>query len=316
MKEYLERALRQKVEITEADLLKEKLPLAYQGRYIFYHVYTNGLAWMAICPKTSVGLVTMRKDRERIEHISGLNCALFLESTTFYIREKMMEEGIPFVIQGKYVYLPFIGLLLPGGKERDIAPVHLISYLTQKMVLMALYERWDKITVTKAAEKLNVSKMSASRCFDEIEYLNIAVLGMEGKSRVVTVPADVRHLWDNIQHILRNPVVARYELREDARLSIKGGISALCEYTLLSDNDYPTYGITKKDITSSGIRNMDQARTGEEKGCVVLELGYYIAFGDKGVQDPLSVSLSLTDKEKQDERVIMAIKEMLEENVW
>ena len=61
-------------------------------------------------------------------------------------------------------------------------------------------------------------------------------------------------------------------------LGKKAGITALCEYSLLSDNEYPTYAITKKEITESGIRKMKQVHSGEEIGCVVLELGYFIDF--------------------------------------
>ena len=39
---------------------------------------------------------------------------------------------------------------------------------------------------------------------------------------------------------------------------------------------------------------------GEEIGCVVLELGYFIDFKNKKLEDPLSVTLSLTESEKQD----------------
>ena len=48
----------------------------------------------------------------------------------------------------------------------------------------------------------------------------------------------------------------------------------------------------------------------------LLELGYFIDYENKSVEDPLSVVLSLTETEKQDERVKIAIKEMLEEYVW
>ena len=57
----------------------------------------------------------------------------------------MIEEGIPFVIDRKQVFLPFIGYLLSKGNERELAPVHLISFLTQKMLLMAIYERWNEV---------------------------------------------------------------------------------------------------------------------------------------------------------------------------
>ena len=158
-----------------------------------------------------------------------------------------MEEGIPFVIKNKQVYLPFIGLLLLNTNERDIAPVHLISYM---------------------------------------------------------------------KPVLRNPIISRYELQEDIGLEKKAGISALSEYSLLSDNEYPTYAVTKKEVSGTGIKKMKQIHPGEETGCVVLELGYFIDFENKAVEDPMSVALSLTKTEMLDERVKMSVNEMLEEYVW
>nr|WP_294525675.1 hypothetical protein [uncultured Blautia sp.] len=316
MKNYLEKTLRQNVSINETEDLNDKLPLAFRGRYIFYKVKTNGSSWIGIQPKSEVGLVMLRKDHARIEKASSLNCAVFFEKTTFYIKEKLMEEGIPFVIKGKQIYLPFIGYLLSNKNEREIAPVHLISYLTQRMIFVAIYEKWENVTVSEAAARMGVTKTSASRCFDEIEYLNIDILGMKRKSRVIIVPADIRKLWDDMQAVWRNPVTARYELKYDIGLEKKAGISALCEYSLLSDNKYPTYAITKKEITGSGIKNMKQVHPGEEIGCVVLEVGYFIDFENKALEDPLSVALSLTEAEKQDERVHISVDSMLKEYVW
>ena len=75
----------------------------------------------------------------------------------------------------------------------------------------------------------------------------------------------------------------------------------MCEYTLLSDNEYPTYAVIKKELSESGIKEKKKIRRGEEPGCVVLELGYFIDFRKKSMEDPLSVVLSLTDEEKQDD---------------
>lgn len=316
MKNFLEETLRQSVLIEETEYLNDKLPLAYRGRYSFYKVETNGQLWIAISPKNDVSLVMLRKDRAKIEKVAGLNCAIFFDSTTFYIKEKLVEEGIPFVLKGKQIYLPFIGLLLSNENKRDIAPVHLISFLTQRVIFVAIYEKWDNVTVSEAAIKLGITKKSVSRCFDEIEYLNVDILGMKGKSRVITVPTDIKKLWNDIQSVLRNPVIARYELVENIQLEKKAGISALCEYSLLSDNTYPTYAITKKEIAEIGIKKMKQVHPGEEIGCVVLELGYFVDFENKGTEDPLSVALSITEREKQDERISISIKEMLEEYVW
>ena len=316
MKEFLEKSLQQNVTLIKNKELYKKLPLVFKERYTIFNVETNGILWMAIEPKYDIGLVGLRKDRLTIEKLTGLNCAIFLEKITFYIKEKLMEEGIPFVIKEKQVYLPFIGYLLSKSNQREIAPVHLISFLTQKMILVAIYERWKEAKVTDVAKRLNVSVKSASRCFDELEYLNIDVLGTKGKSRVINIPNDIKHLWQQIEGTLRNPLIYKFVLREDMKLNKKAGISALSEYSLLSDNSYTTYALTKKEITNSGIKTKKQVSEFEGVGCVVLELGYFIDFNQKGLQDPLSVYLSLTKEEKEDERVVISIDEMLEKYVW
>ena len=316
MKEFLEKALRQNVIITENKEVYKKLPLAYRGRYDIFTVETNCVLWMAIHPKDDTGLVMLRRDRAGVEKMTGLNCAIFLDRTTFYIKEKLIEEGIPFVIDGKQVFLPFIGYLLSKENEKELAPVHLISFLTQKMLLSAIYERWNELKVSDAAKRMGVSTKSASRCFDELEYLNIDVLGMKGKSRVINIPDDRKQVWQQIENVLRNPVIRRFILRKDMKLEKKAGISALCEYSLLSDNTYLTYAVTKKELKASGVTEEKQVSELEEIGCAVLELGYFIDFSGKGLQDPLSVVLSLTREEQEEERVDISIGEMLEEYVW
>ena len=88
--------------------------------------------------------------------------------------------------------------------------MHLISYLTQRLIFVAIYEKWKNVTLSEAATKLEVSKMSVSRCFDEIEYLNIDILGMKGRSRVITVPTDIRKLWTDMQDVFTDePVISK-----------------------------------------------------------------------------------------------------------
>ncbi len=316
MKYFLEKVLRQRIEIKKNKTIYNKLPLSYKGKYEISKVIMNQTDWLIIKPKEKVNLVMLRKDRNVIEKETELNCVLWFDSTTAYIKEKLLEEGIPFVIKDKQVYLPFLGFLLSNEKERNIKPVHIISFITQKMLLIAMYEKWQGVTVTQAATNLSITKMSASRAFDEIEFLDIDVLGKKGKSRVINIDGNIEDLWNDIKLKLRNPVITKYELVDDIKLNKIGGISALCDYTLLSDNNYPTYVITKKDLKDADIRNKKQVVFGENPGCVILELGYFIEFNNKKTEDPLSVALSLTDSELEDERVTKAVEEMLGEYVW
>ena len=85
---------------------------------------------------------------------------------------------------------------------------------------------------------------------------------------------------------------------------------------MLEDNKFPTYAITKKEIQTLQIKKKQLVPKGEEKGCVIQELGYYINFQKRNLVDPLTVLLSLSDEEKADDRVRISIEEMLKEYVW
>ena len=298
-----------------AEIFK-KLPLKFKGSYELFSVYQNSIEWIIAKPKKELRLNALRYDRCQIEKAAGLNCALYFNRLSYYTKETMLNEGIPFILEGKQVFLPFLGMLLSEKYNRRLVPVHTISFLTQKLILCAMYEKWNDMNATKIAEKLGVTKMSISRCLDEIEYLDIKILDKSGKTRKVSVCEEIRVLWEEIKPVLRNPVIARFQLAEDIKLDKKAGISALCELSMLSDNVYPTYAITKSELKETNIKQIRQISIGEEIGCEVLELGYFIEYNGKMIQDPLSVMLSLSAEDLEDERVQICIEEMLEEYVW
>lgn len=316
MKEYIEKGLRRTVTIEKNIEVLKALPLKYKGLYDLFTVKQDAIEWMIIQPKAEVRLNTLRYDRNQIEKVSGLNCALYFTKLNHYTKDTMQSEGIPFIIDEKQIFLPFLGMLLAEKNDRRLAPVHMISFLTQKLLLCAIYEKWNDMNVTKIAERLGVTKMSVSRCLDEMEYFDIEILDVSGKTRKITVKDETKIIWEKVRPVLRNPVIARFQLSEDIGLEKKAGISALSEYSLLSDNLYPTYAITKKDLQDVQIKSFRQVSRGEEIGCEVLELGYLIEFHGKKVQDPLSVLLSLAKEDMEDERVQLCIDEMLEDYVW
>lgn len=314
MERYLKDMLHMDVKIREATELYDILPLFYKGSYTIYRVDSGGVEWIAMKPKTNVRLTQLRKNRAYLEQKQQENVAVFLDKTSLYSKDKMTEEGMPFVISDNTVYLPFIGILL-GKKQRELKPVHQISFLTQRILIQGLLEGYDHATVSYLAEHLNVSKMAISKSFDELEYMNVGVMDIGDRRRTITISKGEKEIWEQIRPFMRDPVIRAFNLKEDIRLPKKAGISALSEYSLLSDNDYPTYAIEKKGISASGIRDMKEVSRGEDVGCRVLELGYFVDCIKKDVQDPLSIILSIED-EMDDERVVTSVDEMLKEYVW
>lgn len=316
MKSYIEKSLHCPVIIKENSELLNRLPMRFQGYYKLYNVNQNGVEWMIASPLAPIRLNQLRRDHNQIEKASGINCALCFKRISPYSKDVLMREGIPFIIIDSQVFLPFLGMLLSEKNTRRLKPIRQISFLTQKLILKAIYEKWNDINATEIAKELGVTKMSVSRCFDEIEYLDIDILDLSGKTRKVLINEEVKTLLKKIKSNLRSPVIERYLFARDIKLENKAGISALSEYSMLSDNHYPTYGITKKEMQGLRIASIQQASKEEEIGCEVLELGYFIDFQNQKVQDPVSVALSLSDEDKEDERVQICIDAMMEEYVW
>lgn len=315
MKTFVENILHQKVELNKYEKI-ENLPLIFRTNYEIYTMEIGVQHCLLIKPSEESGLVTLRKQQKRLEKLTGQYCVLYLTKLNSYSRDKMLEEGIPFIWEDRQIYMPFLGVLLNQNESRELRTCSRLSFLTQKLLLVALYQGWKDITVTMAAQYLNVSKMSITRCFDEIESLEIPVLERKNRSRVITGSADKRKMWETIKPFMRNPLIKEYYLQNDIGNDlIISGFSALAEYSMLDDNSYSTYAITKPEVKEYRIKEMKQIPKGEEPGCVVQELGYSIAFKDKKVVDPLTVFL-LLEEEGEDPRVGMALEKMLEDYVW
>lgn len=315
MKEFIEKSIGMEVDIKDIDY-NGRLPMIYSSLYDFKIASIHNIEWLIVIPKEKINLAQLRKNHRQIEKLLDMRCALYIKNTSTYSKNAMIADGIPFIVEDKEIYLPFLGILLNSISERDIKPVQRISFLTQKMILTAIYEKWNGITVTKAAEQLDITKMSASRCFDEIVFFDMPILGTKGKSRVINVPDDVKELWSSIEVYMRNPVINIFYINDNLNLPVFGGMSALAEYSMISDNKYPTYVVAKKDIKDLALKDRLVDIKKDEPSCIIQEVGYVVSFGKGDAIDPLSLLLSLSDDEKKDERIEISIREMLEEYVW
>lgn len=314
MKNFIESILHQKVEIKK--YTGNQLPLITSGNFRLHELEISGFGCILAEPRENFGLPFLRAQHRQIERITGKRCVLGFERLGAYPRQKMLEAGISFVWVNHQIYMPFLGIALKQNEARDLKECIQISFLTQKMLLMALYENWQDVTVTMAANMLNVSKMSISRCYDEIESLGIPVLKRRGRVRVINSCGNKNEMWNEIKPYMRSPLIKEYVLCENIDCSLpKSGISALCEYSLLNDNSYNTYGILKKQLSEYKIKSLQLVSKGAIPGCVVQELGYVIPYKDGSVIDPLTVFM-LMEKGMDDPRIEGELEAMLEEYVW
>lgn len=316
MKTYLEKTLHQSVLIDD-NFNSKDFPVSARNNYLFYSLTIGNHSFIMIKPKDKANLPELRHIQKLTQKITKQKCVLYLTDVTYYSVSKMIEENIPFIIEDKQIYLPFLGLSVDPTQDKKIYAYDNISFLTQKLLLTALYQQWEKVNVTQAAGVLNVTKTSVSKCFDEIDALDIPVLKRYGRSRYIIGASEKKRFWNKIRPYLISPLIKRVYYRTDvAGDFVKSGMSALSVYSMVSDNEFPTYAVTKDKIKDISAERFEQIGKGETPGCIIQELGYYIPFRDLNAVDPLTVLLLISDEDKEDPRISMAIDEMLEEYVW
>lgn len=93
-----------------------------------------------------------------------------------------------------------------------------------------------------------------------------------------------------------------------------GGVSALCELSMLQDGPWPTFATTKAQEhalgLAAGARDAD-ADESEEPTCVVLLLRRELAPAPECAIDPVTAILSLPDDVRDDPRVAGEIEYVL-----
>lgn len=290
------------------------LPLYLRGSYELYSVQIEQVTFLGVHPIEDIPLPTLRKHWTALVKQSNLPCAFFFDTLTSYKKEKLLEYGIPFVSGKTEVFLPFLGVIL--SKQVRKLPEHITqcSMMTQKFLLTAIYQRIVSASAAEIADLIQVSRMSGTRCMDEIEVLFPSLVQRNGRRRLFSWTGVWNAYWELIKPKLRNPVVREYRLDTVDTLDLPlSGISAIGYYSMLDTESTHIYGTTRAVETKLQLAKQTQVPDEEIPNIVIQILGYEIPFQDAAAIDPLSAILTLQAEEQEDPRVEGAIQE-IEEN--
>lgn len=317
MKATIEKLLH--IQCREIEFIEtERFPLFLRGAYRFSVIELLNTSFLAVTPVEKVNLATMRKHYRKLVELSDMACAFQLDSISAYAKNKMLEEGIPFILAGKEVYLPFLGVVLNSDAQVEKIPPARLSFMSQKLLLTALYHDVTQMTVTEMAKLLEVSKMSVTRCFDELDAFQLGLIeNNKTAGRYFKWGKSKKELWALVRPHLRNPV--EKELRLDClppwSLPLSG-LSAVSHFSMLGDNTYPTYSISKKALRDLQPEKLPQVPQDEMPAAVIQIMGYDLLHesdDDALVIDPLSAILTLSPEEISDPRIEGAVEEIMEE---
>lgn len=301
------------------------LPGYLSQRYDPYPVIVAGQTWLAILlrqPDPPPPL-QLRKQLEqlvtRLEPRPAGGC-LVAEHLSPYLRTRLVELAQPFVVPGRQLFWPAIGGAETVQRPQRLRPrpVEILGPVAQQLLIVLLLKRLlPPVTISFAAQSLGCSAASVSQAVRALEGSELVQTQLQGRDRIIALRDAPERTWQRAQPLLRAPVRQRVRMPEAMRpqeVVIRAGESALAEQTSLAAPAEPVYarasrGWPKQAKDLPGIPMPDI-------GTCVIELWRYPpdSTARQGLVDPLSLYLSLRDS--KDERVQLALQQLMEQMTW
>lgn len=259
-----------------------------------------------------------KKHQEIIDDKVGCPVVFVLGPIESYIRNRLIQQKIDFVIADKQIFLPSLLINLreyavpkdPRKKRIQPAGQCILLYHLQKQDLSGMGFR-------QIAELLPYSYLTTTRAVDDLAEAGLCVL--EGnKEKTVLFNPEKAKLWQDALKWVVNPVKRMVFINEPLpdNLMVISNINALARFTSINDGgSKPVMAVWEKsfrELHKNGRIKMYSQYDGE---CAVEQWSYDpLILADKGVVDPLSLYLIFRDE--TDERVSYEINQMIKNVRW
>lgn len=167
------------------------------------------------------------KERKVVLYFSKLNKS--------YINE-LISNNIPFIVDDKQLYLPFIFLDLKNNFVVE-KKLERFSPLTQLTFLYFLYND-EQLDATSYAQRIGYSKMSTSRALNELYDLELLEYSFAGPNKRTKVYTRIsRNYLRNGEEYLESPIIKKYYCSSNSDINhfgLKSGENALADVSMLS----------------------------------------------------------------------------------
>ncbi|WP_113664329.1 hypothetical protein [Pedobacter nanyangensis] len=299
---------------------RRRLPLYLKGSYEIQKADFDKVKLLFVRPKGNDYTPSqLEKQQFQLREILNGVIVFVLEDLEPYLRKRLIESRIAFCQTGKQLYIPelLVNLNDLRGKNKAETKKSTLGYTSQcALIYHLLLGSIEDIPLGEVAKLLVTNAMSISRIAKELEQHQIISIEGTKEKQMHFIPATKRKIWEEVQNLMNSPIkkvfYTDFPLGNEP-LAIPSYDSALAKYTTLSEGNQPAYAIARNKIDS-----LD-----EDKG---LELGQYgrsrvelwaydpAAFSRSRVVDPLSLYLSMRNEE--DERIKIALEQMIDNIKW
>ena len=265
-------------------------------------------------PKTELERIeVLKKHIARVQENENLPVVLVLKELSYRQKEYLIREKIPFVVEGKQIYLPFMALYLQERCNAEKNTRKEILPSAQMLLLHFIYKGARELSTSQIAKELELTPTSISRASRQLEEMGLLHIRKIGVQRIIQSEDSPETLFQRAEEKLLNPIKRTVYIPKEfvGKDLLESGYSALAKYSMLNAPNVKCYAVESISQWNDVITNSLQSSQEQ----VAIEMWRYnprkLSNGE--VVDELSLALAL--RENTDERVEEAVKEMLNE-LW
>ena len=310
--EYLNKILG--IEVVYENVALTHLPNFIATRYRLQLVSMNGQRAIFLYPATELEQIeVLKKHIARIQKNENLPVVLVLKELSFRQKEYLIREKIPFIVDGKQIYLPFMAVYLQERCSAEKKTREEILPAAQMLLLHFIYGGAQELSTSQAAKDLELTPTSISRASRQLEEMGLLHIRKVGVQRIMQSEDSPKTLFQKAGDKLLNPIKRTVYIPKElvGTELLESGYSALAEYSMLNTPNVRCYAAERisqwKDVMTNSLQNSQVQ--------VAVEMWRYNPrkLSTRNMVDALSLALAL--REDADERVEEAVEEMLNE-LW
>ena len=264
------------------------------------------------------GVDSIKKHMNSIEKITDQQIILYYKQITRYRRKSLIENNISFIIEDGQMFLPFLGLHFKNTDACVEKKIKIFTPSAQIAYLYFLYNKEIRINITEFSEALEWSKMTASRALSELynaKLLTYEVGGQTGRSKYYKRVDDPDY-FERARELLSTPINKIVYVKVEPEDSFTAGLEALSELSMINPPGHKVRAIYGDYLNNNDLEITENYDIIKDKKLVELQIWKYNPklFQNKGIVDIMSLYLSL--KEENDERIEQAMEEVLRGEKW
>jgi len=157
---------------------------------------------------------TLQKHIARIQKSEHFPVLIELETVSKYRRDTLIKAGIPFVVPGKQLYLPFLGAVLNERCDPEVGSAEKLLPSAQAIFFYYLYSKQDNIYISNAVRDLQYSAMSVSRASRQLVQTGLFEERKKGVRKLLIARYNRKEMFRRM-----HPNCSRYKESGGARCS-------------------------------------------------------------------------------------------------